>query len=44
MTLTTAATVATFELAPTIQVSLPPSVVPVLPIRGTRGVVAPHDC
>ena len=42
-TLTTAAAVATLLLAPTIQVSFAPSVVPVLPISGTFGSVAPYD-
>ena len=39
-TLMTATAVATFELAPTIQVSFAPSVVPVLPMSGTDGEVA----
>ncbi len=43
MTLTTATTVATLVLAPLIQVSLAASVVPVLPISGTRGVVLCQD-
>jgi hypothetical protein len=42
-TLTTAAAVATLELAPTIQVSFAPSVVPVLPMSGTLGTVAWFD-
>ena len=44
VTLTTATTVATLVLAPLIQVSLAPSVVPVLPIIGTKGSVLALDC
>ena len=43
VTLTTPITVATLVLAPLIQVSLLPSVVPVLPIIGTFGEVAEFD-
>ena len=43
LTLTTAAAIATLELAPTIQVSFAPSVVPVLPMSGTFGWVAEYE-